>query len=524
MSLDNVDGVTPYSTITPYATGFPEWVAEEDAERIAAYNQYEWMYWSNEEAFQLARRPSDGAPIYLPTPRTIVDSTAHFLLKGLNISVKGEAEGGEFSTLLEAFLKRERFYSRFNTAKRAGVCRGDWVFHITGDPDELEGSRISLTAVDPASYFPVFDPDDLDVRIGVRLVELIADEEDETKTLVKVLEYGYQDDRVWREENLWEMEGWNNPEEAELVRTIHPLEFLDPRITQIPVYHFKNIEWGNEPFGASELRGLERVFEAINQAASDEDLALALSGLGVYATDAGRPVNENGDEVDWEVYPGVVLEVPGATMFKRVEGVSSVTPIQDHVGMLKDAAYDAAGTTDVALGNIDTNVAESGIALAIKFLPMAAKIEDRDQLGVDILTQMFYDLKFWFLVYEGWNYIDREILIELGEKLPINKSKVVEELNNMYDRNVISAAHYRREMTKLGYEFPENIQDEILEEKRLLTEAQAIQPQSAPENEQLPGPGGRKEGQGDTLPDEQQNRSNNSGRVNESDGTEVDAD
>lgn len=521
MSLDNIDGVTPYSTITPYATGFPDWIPELDQERIQAYNQYQWMYWNNEEAFQLARRPSDGAPIYLPTPRAIVDSTAHFLLKGLEIIPKGESEGSEFSVILNDFLKRERFYSRFNTAKRAGVCRGDWVFHITADPLQLEGARVSLTSVDPASYFPVYDEDDLDSVIGVRLVEQMLDPEDDQKTIVKILEYGYQDGKVWREENFWETEGWNNPEEATLLRNTIPLAFLDDRITQIPVYHFKNGEWDGEPFGSSELRGLERVFEAINQSASDEDLALALTGLGVYATDAGRPVDDNGNEVDWEVYPGAVLEVPGATMFKRVEGISSVTPVQDHIDMLKESVYDASGTSDIALGNIDTNVAESGIALAIKFLPMQAKIDDRDQAGIDILTQLFYDLKFWFLVYEGWNYIDVEIEIKIGEKLPVNKSKVVEELNNMKDRDVISAQYYRDKMTELGYEFPSDIQAQILAEKAAMAAITA--PVEPAQDDMVPGPGGRKQGSGDTLPDEQQSSSNNTDKVNESSGTEVDS-
>lgn len=532
MSLDDVSVVTPYSTITPYATGFPDWIGEEDQERIQSYTQYDLMYWNNEEAFQLVRRPDDGAPIYLPTPRTIVNTTAHFLLKGLKVTVDDSETNAEFAQIMKDFLKREKFYSRFNVAKKAGVCRGDWVFHITGDPADAEGARVSLTSVDPASYFPIYSDDDPDVRIGVRLVEQLIDPEDDTKTLVKILEYGYELDeegkinegRVWRQEDLWEMEGWNNPEKAKKLKTILPLDWLPTPITQIPVYHFKNGEWDGEPFGSSELRGYERVFEAINQSASDEDLALALTGLGVYATDAGRPVDEAGREKDWEVYPGVVLEVPGATMFKRVEGISTVTPVQDHLEMLKDSIYESSGVSDIALGQIDSQIAESGIALAIKFLPMQSKIEDRDLAGLDVLNQMFYDLKFWFMAYERWNYLETEIILELGDKLPINRAKRIEELNNMMDRKVISRAHFRREMVKLGYEFPDNIGMEILEEELLLAEVAAagVAPSEEEDEDLNPGPGGRQEGAGDTLPGEQQSDSNNTSRVNESKGTEID--
>jgi hypothetical protein len=35
-------------------------------------------------------------------------------------------------------------------------ARGDWMFHITADPEADEGKRISLTTVHPGNYFPVY--------------------------------------------------------------------------------------------------------------------------------------------------------------------------------------------------------------------------------------------------------------------------------------------------------------------------------------------------------------------------------
>lgn len=512
--------VTPYSTITPYATGFPDWIPVEDQERVQAYNQYEWMYWGNEEAFDLVHREEDGRPIYLPTPRTIVNTVSHFLLKGLTLTTPGAENNADFQAFFKAFIHREKFYSRFNTAKRAGVARGDWIFHLTANPEAPEGERVSLTTIDPGSYFPIFDEDDLSVRIGVRIVEQILDPDDDSKTILDILEYWYDENgTVWRQENLWEMEGWNNPERAQHLRVIYPAEPLPDIIRQIPVYHFANDEWDGYPFGNSELKGYERVVEAINQSATDEDVALALTGLGVYATDAGRPVNTQGQEIPWTVFPGAVLEVPGATMFKRVEGISSITPMQEHMQGFKESIFESAGITDVALGQVDTQVAESGIALAIKFLPMAAKIEPRDQAGLDTLTQLWYDWKFWVEAYESKNFSDIEIVPKIGEKLPINRAKVIEELNNMLDRNVISMAEYRRRLVPLGYEFPSNIEEEILAEK---VKFAAVATAATTDNQDIEGPGGRKQGAGDTLPPEQQSDSNNKDRVNESDGTEID--
>lgn len=522
MTLDQV--VTPYSTITPFVSSKPNWMDEADAERVAAYDAYDNMYWSVEQAFALIRRASDGPPIYVPKPKVIVDSTAHYLLKGLQITLEDPERDKEFDKFLRDFLKREKFYSRFAVAKHAGVVKGDWVLHITADPRSRPGSRVSLVSVNPSRYFPEHDPDDLDKIKRVRLIEQQLHPDDNQKTILKILEYWYEGSLVWRTENMWEMEGWNNPKRAKKLKQLIAPGPLPSAITQIPVYHFRNAEWDDLPFGNSELKGFENLFASVNQTVSDTDLALALVGLGVYATDAGRPVDEEtGQEVDWEVSPGKVLEVPGATLFKRLEGITTVTPVYDHVSYLEKTLHQASGTSDVALGEVDPATAESGIALAIKFMPTLAKIETRDQTGIDVLTQLFYDIKFWFLAYEGKDYLDIDLIPKIGEKLPINRAKLVEELNNMIDRNVISRQYYRVKMQELGYEFPDDIDKQVLDEIKEMQEAktppQILDAQGNPQG--IPGPGGRKAGPGDTLSAKDKNQSNNKGKVNESKGTEV---
>lgn len=516
---------TPYSTVTPYGVGYPTWIPDEDVERIQSYLTYDNMYWNVDETFELIRRAEDGTPIYLPKPRVIVDTTAHYLMKGLQITLEDQEKNAEFWQFLQDFFNRERFYSRFAVSKQHGVCLGDWLFHITANPLKPEGTRIALNTVDPGAYFPEWDPDDMERRTGVRLVEQWPDPEDPDKTVLKILHYwkdpiNPNSTTIWREESLWKMEGWNNPQRAEKIKTLIPAGPLPPQITQIPVYHFKNWEWGKLPYGSSELKGLERIFVAMNQAISDEEIALALVGLGVYATDAGRPKDEDGNEVDWQVSPGMVWEMPGATMVKKLEGISSVTPVLDHLKYIDEAWQTASGTSDVALGRIDANTAESGIALAIKFIPTLAKIEHRDTAGLELITQMFFDLKFWFQAYEGKNWTEIPILPTLSQKLPINRQKTIEELNNMLDREVISRSFYRQQATMfLGYVFPSNIEQQILDEKKAQLELLQQFEQPDPEaNKGVPGAGGRLEGNKDTVVKD--STSNNKTRVNESNGSE----
>lgn len=517
--------MTQWTTVEPYLGQKPNWIPAEDQTRIAAYTTYEMMYWNVEETFELIRRDQDGSAVLLPKPMTIVDTTAYYLLKDLKVELPPEAPE-EQKTFFQNFLDREAFYSRFHTAKASGIRLGDWVFHITADPEMPQGERLSLTSVDPATYLPEYDPDDMQTVVGVRLVEQWPDPEDENTTRVRVLRYWYEGEgegrRVWREEALWKQDDWDDEEKAELIEQVLPAGPLPDFVRTIPVYHFKNKESDGYPFGNSELRGLERIFQAMDQAVSDEEIALALSGLGVYVTDAGRPINEaTGKETDWVAFPGAVWEMPGATLAKRLDGVSSVTPIQDHLEFLDSAANQASGTSDIALGKIDANTAESGVALAIKFIPTLAKIELRDEQALAVLRQMFWDLRFWFSI-EDQRFEEVEFVITLGDKLPINRNRVIEELNNMYDREVISGEFYRQVAEeKLGYKFPANIFDQILKERREIALAEGAANAQAGGDELLPGPGGRLQGEGDTLESRDQNRSNNANRVNESDGTEI---
>lgn len=532
--MANPRDTTPYSTAAPYLGPKEAWISNEyDGERIAAYKFYQDLYWSEDEVLQLIRRNEDGRGVYVPKPKVIADTTAHYLLKGMHVGVQDPEKDKELQAFIDSFNKRERFYSRFQVAKLAGVTRGDWLFHITANPTKAEGSRISINSIDPACYFPEYDTDDFEKRTGAKLVEQAVDPNDSTKVLLKVLRYWQEydqegnrvNDLVWREEALFEAKDWDIPSKAKKVKQLLPPAPLPGDITAIPIYHFKNSEWDGFDFGNSELKGYERIFQAIDQAISDEEISLALVGLGVYATDAGRP-KVNGVEQDWVVAPGTVWEMPGATMVKRLEGISTVTPVLDHVRYLEDILMEASATSKIAVGEVDVQTAESGIALALKFLPTLAKIDYRDTAGVEILTQLWYDWKFWVKAYESKDWTQTEIEISLGDKLPLDRSKRIDELNNMFDRKVISRKYYRQEMTALGYEFPDDIEQQMIDEQvamaKAMLETQQEQFGTGEENddeEGVPGPGGRLQGAGDTLP--RTNQSNNRERVNESNGSEA---
>lgn len=475
---------TPYSTIRNLMGAMPTWIPEAiDQERIQSYLIYEQIYWGVPETFKLAIRGTEDRPIYVPTGRTIVDTTHRYTANGFGVAVDLRT-GGDASASTDAqaltlamddLFTRERFRSKFNGNKRYGLIRGDWCWHIVGDDTKVPGSRISIYALDPASYFPIWDEEDLDKIVGCHVVDRFLDPETGDEVIKRLTYRKTETGTITTETALFELDDWGGPESAPLKVLVPPTE-LPPSITALPVYHVKNFDEPANPFGSSELRGLERIIGAVNQTISDEELSLALDGLGMYGTDAPPPVDpETGEETDWVLGPGRVVEYPSGHEFKRITGVSSVTPSQDHIKFLLSQMHEAAALSDVARGRVDVSVAESGISLMLQMAPMLAKVGEKDQLIVDTHDQMWFDLvRGWFPGYEQTNFgEDVRVKTTLGDKLPLNRDQKVTELTTMLDKKVISVSFYRAEMAKLGYVFPENMDQEILESTRAMSTATA---------------------------------------------------
>jgi hypothetical protein len=543
----------PYQNVLVLgATDVFPWLPPKDRERAQAYQKFDQIYWNDFNQYPI-RYLAGEFPVYIPNPRTLVDTTAHYYLKGLSISVKEPEQHPKTAEALKNFLRREMFLSRFHTAKHAGVTRGDYCLHLTADPSKPEGKRISLNSVHPSKVILDEDPDNQGRIIRAHLVERVPHPTKEGDWAVKQLVYWYEDAegepphpdevvrvdptehsggnrRVMREERLWSThKPWWDKKDRELIATTLPAEALPEEIDTIPVYWFPNLSWDQGPYGYSEFRGFERTFQSISQVTTDQGTSLSLEGLGVYATDGGKPVDSQGQEQEWEIGPGKVMETPAGAYFRRVEGVGSVKPNIDHINYLESKIREAGGLSDVALGRVDVQTASSGIALAIKFMPTLAKLDERDKTAVDRLTQLFFDWLSWYEAYEGTK-LEGEIEVTIGDKLPTDRTGRINELNNMLDRGVISKMYYRAEMQKLGYEFPNDIEDQIDEEKQKEAEQKAA---AAPpglagnaidaSTGDMPPPPGNQPGQV-TTKKIVQNRSNNKARPNESGGTEANQD
>jgi hypothetical protein len=458
---------TPYSTVSGFVAAMPGWVPLEEQERISSYQVYEEIYWNHPEAFRLTLRGTDTKPVYIPSGRIIVDAICRYTAKKfevLTVGTNADALKAEFNLL----FARERFRSKLNSGKKMGAIRGDWLFHVTADDTKPQGSRLSLHMVDPASFFPIYDDETQTRIVRVHLAEQFTTADGNER--VRRQTYEKTPQGITTELTIWEPDKWASGD-ARPLETPVPKKLLPPAITQIPVYHIRNSVTDDlQPYGNSEMRGLERLMASINQSMSDEDLALALEGLGVYKSGNGAPVDDDDEETDWVIGPGRVVEDP---TFERVNGISSVAPFLDHVKAIDGYMKEASGTPDVAIGKVDVQVAESGVALALKMAPILSRAEDKETEIVEVLNQMFYDLLSWFSVYEGKTFPETSAVATFGSPLPVNTEKEIDYCVKMIESGIMSTTTARAYLkAKCGIDFASDEFTKIVQEKAALAEAE----------------------------------------------------
>lgn len=463
----------PYATAKPLLGSLPQWITDvQEQRRIASYALYESIYWGAPDTFKLISRGAEDKPIYIPSGRQIVETMHRYLAPKLSMNTimrPGMTTTNDVALelgrqVITDLFRRERFASRFNANKRYGLIRGDWAFHLYADPTREPGSRMSIFAVDPASLFPIYDPLNVDNIIGWHVAEQFTD--NEGKVWIRRLTYRKTTGTagpspITSEIGIFKVDDWGGPgmsADGKPEKMVQALQTLPSPIDHLPIYVIPNFEEPGMIWGSSEMRGLERIMAAINQSISDEELSIAMDGLGVWITDAGTPQDDNGDDTDWNLGPARVVEVSKGSTFKREDSRLNVAPYQSHLEYLGKAIDETMALSAVAKGKVDVQVAESGIALVLELAPLLSRAEEKEQTITDTLTNMFYDVAKWFVAYEGGAFnalVDQVQWIPVyGAKIPANRKEEVAELLSMAKASpqILPISYVRDRLRKLGYE------------------------------------------------------------------------
>lgn len=501
---------SPYKTALQYKRTPPATVpdsAPDDRDRVTAYETYTDLYRNQVDIFKNVLQLEDGQDLYtrlVPVVRTIVEATNRYLGQGLTwvatppdaaaatdagAGTDGSAAIAETMGALNALFDREGIIGKFMSLKRWMLIRGDAVLHVTADPSKPQGTQVRIVELNPSSYFALTDPSD-DTRItGVYLVNVIPD--DAGDDIAARLEYqrvltdtdsqkfnGAPIGTVFMRLTFWEVDGWDDRFGGELAAVPTPSRFntpeqaallggttLPPAITAIPVYLFRNPPY-DKLYGVSEVQGVETLLNGVSQAATDQDLAVAMTGLGVYWTDSGRPRDADGTEIPWSIGPAALLELMEGKTMNRLQGLTTVQPSVDHIAMLSSQARETTGTPDIAVGAVDVKVAESGVSRAIQFSPVIAKNQEKEEEIKGKLNQMLFDLLTgWLPSFDGYTDNGVRVKAEFGPALPVSATEVVNQLTALVDKRIVSGEWARTYLTsQLGWTFPVNEADVIAQE------------------------------------------------------------
>lgn len=477
---------TPYSSAMQFVAAAPSWLSAQDAERLAAYKLYEDIYWMEPQTFKVVMRGSNDTPIYLPSGRIICNTMNRYVGRGWRATVDpafgSDAEKALAQQAFASIWAREKMTAQYNSNKLFGHIRGDSCWYITANAEKPEGKRLSVRTLDPGMYFPIPDDNDEDRVWGVDIVEQLVKGD---KTYVKRTRYlksdhpehpsggGVYGGDISVQIDSFEMEGWEDPTKQKRFGGGEVLAAeVIPGITNLPVYHIPNNWQPGDPFGISEMRGLPAIFAGLNQRISDEALALALEGLGLYWTNAGGPVDSEGNEVPWGIGPGEVVEIGEGKTFGRVSGVNNIDASQKHMEFLQDQAFRVSGASDVAQGRVDVQVAESGIALKLRMGPILDEAALRQEMIKSVHDQMLYDLRQWLRVYEGINLDNTMVVSDFEPNMPEDKAARFKMLLDGYQAvpPLWSGQYVRDELRRMGYEIPQNMLQEITDEQAAYAE------------------------------------------------------
>lgn len=470
---------SPYSTSSALLspTALPSWLNKDDAVRLGAYSLYEDIYWTKPDTFKLQMRGTDDLPpIYLPSARIIINTINRYVGRDWSWEIDptfgSDSEKQAAQIVLDDLFVREEMETQFEGNKLYGLIRGDACWMLLADADKAPGSRVSIRAIDPGSYFPIEDPNDINKIIGQDLIEQLVMGDDLYIKRQRWLKPGHEDNPsaefISYQMDSYEIEDWEDETKAKTYTPggSVPVTVVQG-ITQLPIYHIRNFVEPENPWGSSEMRGIERLFSAINQTMTDTDIAIALQGLGLYWTDSGAPVDDDDNDTPWNLGPGEVVEVGQGKKFGRVQGITSITPALEHMEKLEDQISRVTGASDVAQGRVDVEMAESGIALKLRMGPILDEALRKNKLIRSKLNQMTHNLREWLRVYEGYNMDNIKIINTFGPMLPENEMEFFKQLMDGLNAPIPlwDTGYVRDQLRKRGWDIPLNMLELVFQEQ-----------------------------------------------------------
>lgn len=453
-----------------------------DKLRAQCYDLYENIY--NNSTFQLkvTIRGDETHPILLPSGEKLIESVNRFLAINLDYLVEGKGDAGTQKTLDDWFkdwFAREKIKAKFESSKRYGLIRADAVLYIYANPTKDAGKRICVHELDPRQLMAIANPTDIHQIVGYHIIERVQDfrsPDDKSKTVTKRRTFrkelddnGNPTGTVTTELSYWTNAKWDDrtlkPDELEAIPggpDAEPPTPLPSPISELPIYKWRTKPPQNSDWGVSQLSGLESIMYAINQSLTDEDATLLFQGLGMYVTSAAPPIDPNtGQITNWNIGPQQIIEIGTDQKFERVSGITDLKPSQDHIQFMADASAEAKGIPQIAIGKVDVNAVQSGIALKMELMPLIAANAEKELEIINVLDQMFHDVTTqWLPAYESETFANADAMSQMSvvcifdDPIPVDRDAAIQETLLLETSNLILTSMAVGKLRELGWKYP----------------------------------------------------------------------
>lgn len=372
----------PYTrTIEPQAIGLYANLEQRDLERLQRYEEH-WRFYLGQ---QWSFTREDGEPLVtINVIRMLIDRGISWLIgNGWTNEIPDKMEDFMRPHLDEVWEANEKDEVTFSLAQMGSVTGDAWIL-ITSEPTEGGGSRIRVRDLGSESVFPIWDPLNTDILLGVRIVTLFVDDSGtapasggppNVRRFIQV---------ITKDSISEQFVGKEQPR-------IRP----NP-LGEIPVVHIRNLTVAREFWGLSDMDGgLIDLQRELNEKATDFSDTVNYHAHPITVITGAKVDNlERGTKRVWSGFPM-------GTTVTNLSMDGDLPALQGYMDRLERYMLSMTDLPGTKIGETTTPSNTSGVALQTQYQGIVERVKRKRPSYEKALSRANYFILRWKVINEG---------------------------------------------------------------------------------------------------------------------------